>query len=313
VCRLSPPVTLLGPTDCPELVKPRVWSIRDRDLSLDRPVVMGIVNVTPDSFSDGGAHRDPDTAIATGLAMVVDGAQIIDVGGESTRPGAAEVSVREELNRVLPVVEGLSNAGVTVSIDTSKAEVARRCIVAGAHIVNDVTAFSDPDMAGVCAESGVGVVLMHMLGNPRTMQHSPTYENVAGQIAVFLESRATAAIGSGVDTRSIALDPGFGFGKTVEHNLELLSRLNELVALGYPVVVGTSRKRFLGSVLAAVRGDTTPQQRDAATLATIALSLSKGAAIFRVHNVRSAVDVALAANAIVPVEGYEQKIDRPRT
>ncbi|MFV2000358.1 MAG: dihydropteroate synthase [Acidimicrobiia bacterium] len=274
---------------------------------------MGILNVTPDSFSDGGSHRDPDTAIAAGLAMVGDGADIVDVGGESTRPGAHAVSTQEELERVLPVVAGLSNAGVTVSVDTSKAEVARQCIVAGAHIVNDVTALSDPDMAGICADAGVGVVLMHMPGTPRTMQDNQSYDDVTSQIAAFLQLRASAAIDSGVDPRSIAVDPGFGFGKTVVHNLELISRLDEIVALGPPVVVGTSRKRFLGSVLAEVRGDTTPQQRDAATLATIALAVYKGAAIFRVHNVRSVVDVALTADAIVTVEGYEQEIDRTRT
>ncbi|GMQ98387.1 MAG: dihydropteroate synthase [Acidimicrobiia bacterium] len=274
---------------------------------------MGILNVTPDSFSDGGTYRDPDSAIAAGLAMIGDGAEIVDVGGESTRPGAQGVSVPEELERVLPVVEGLTDAGTTVSIDTSKAEVARRCIAAGAHIVNDVTAFSDPDMAGVCAESGVGVVLMHMLGSPRTMQNNPTYDDVGSQIAGFLASRAGVAIESGVDAASIAVDPGFGFGKTVAHNLELMSRLDEIVALGYPVVVGTSRKRFLGSVLAGVRGDTTPSQRDDATLATVALAVDKGATIFRVHNVRSVADVALTADAIVTVEGYDQETDRTRT
>lgn len=271
---------------------------------------MGILNVTPDSFSDGGLHSDPDTAIAAGLTMIGDGAQIIDVGGESTRPRARGISAREELERVLPVVEGLSEAGVTVSIDTSKAEVAQACIAAGAHIVNDVTAFSDQDMAAVCAESGVGIVLMHMLGSPRTMQDNPTYDDVVSQVAGFLNTHAGSAIESGVDPSSITLDPGFGFGKTVAHNLELMSRLDEIVALGYPVVVGTSRKRFLGSVLAGVRGDTTPQQRDAATMATTALAVDKGATIFRVHNVRSAVDIALAANAIVAAEGYEQEIDR---
>jgi len=274
---------------------------------------MGILNVTPDSFSDGGTYRDPDSAIAAGLAMIGDGAEIVDVGGESTRPGARGVLAPEELERVLPVVEGLSDAGITVSIDTSKAEVAQRCIAAGAHIVNDVTAFSDPDMADVCAASGVGVVLMHMLGSPRTMQANPTYDDVVSQIARFLASRAGAALESGVDAASIAVDPGFGFGKTVAHNLDLMARLDEIVALGHPVVVGTSRKRFLGSVLSSVRGETTPQQRDAATLATTALAVHKGAAIFRVHNVRSVVDVALTADAIVTVEGYEQEIDRTRT
>jgi len=287
--------------------------VRGRILSLDRPVVMGILNVTPDSFSDGGIHGDSDAAISAGLAMIDDGAQIVDVGGESTRPGAHSVTEQEELRRVLPVVQGLSDTGVTVSIDTSKAEVARRCIDAGAHIVNDVTALSDPAMAGVCAEAGVGVVLMHMPGNPRTMQDDPTYVDVVSEIASFLETRAESAIEAGVDRYAIAIDPGFGFGKTVSHNLELMHRLDEIVALGPPVVVGTSRKRFLGSVLSDVRGETTPERRDSATLATIAVGVFKRATIFRVHNVSSAVDVAQTVNAIVAVEGHDQEINRTRT
>lgn len=276
-----------------------MWSLRGCDLSLDRPVVMGILNVTPDSFSDGGRYANPESAISAGLTMIADGAQIVDVGGESTRPGAPSITAAEELERVLPVVWGLADVGVTVSIDTSKAEVARKCIEAGAHVVNDVTALSDPNMADVCAQAAVGVVLMHMPGNPRTMQDEAIYGDVVSEIAEFLKSRSSAAIEAGLARDAIAIDPGFGFGKTVSHNLELLSRMDEIVALGLPVVVGTSRKRFLGSVLSEVRGDTTPEQRDYATLATIALAVSKGAAIFRVHNVRSAVEVAQTANAIV--------------
>lgn len=260
---------------------------------------MGILNVTPDSFSDGDRYADPESAVSAGLTMIADGAQIVDVGGESTRPGALSITAAEELERVLPVVRGLSDAGVTVSIDTSKAEVARRCIEAGAHVVNDVTALSDPNMADVCAQAAVGVVLMHMPGNPRTMQGNATYGDVVSEVAEFLQTSSVAAIEAGIERDAITIDPGFGFGKTVSHNVELMARMDEIVALGLPVVVGTSRKRFLGSLLSDVRGDTTHEQRDNATLATIALAVSKGAAIFRVHNVRSAVEVAQTANAIV--------------
>ncbi len=271
---------------------------------------MGIVNATPDSFSDGGDRLDPDTAIAAGIQMVQNGASIVDVGGESTRPGAVAVSPETEIARVLPVVEALAGQGVVVSIDTSKASVALACIEAGASIVNDVTAFGDPDMPGVCAESGVGVVLMHMLGSPGTMQRDPTYDDVVMDVARFLAERVDRAETADIDPASISIDPGIGFGKTVAHNIELMRSLRVFVATGYPVSLGTSRKRFLEAILKPVRDSTPPLERDHATAATIALAVSQGVQIFRVHNVVSAVDVALAANAMVTAEDHDQEDNR---
>ncbi len=272
---------------------------------------MGIVNTTPDSFSDGGDRLDPDAAIAAGLAMVADGAAIVDVGGESTRPGAAPVDTATEIERVLPVVAGLAAEGVVVSIDTSKADVASACIEAGAVIVNDVTALGDPEMPAVCAASGVGVVLMHMLGSPRTMQHDPVYDDVVAEVHDFLVRRAGVAEAAGIDPASISIDPGIGFGKTFAHNLELMAGLGVLADTGYPVTLGVSRKRFLGTILEPVRGDTTPKERDAATAAAVALGVERGARIHRVHNVALAADVALTVNAMVTVEDHEQENDRP--
>ena len=286
-------------------MRPEAWTIRAGELSLATPVVMGIVNVTPDSFSDGGDHLDPAVAIAAGLAMVADGATIVDVGGESTRPGSTPVSIEAELSRVLPVVSGLVDGGATVSIDTTKAEVARRCIAAGAHIVNDVTALSDPAMAGVCADGEVGVVLMHMLGTPADMQHNPTYADVVAEVGSFLDERADAAVSSGIAASSVAIDPGIGFGKTYAHNIELMRHLRAFTNQPYPVVLGASRKGFLGSTLEDSRGQTTAKERDGATAATVALGVSMGVSVFRVHNVRLGADVASAANAMVPQEAHE--------
>jgi dihydropteroate synthase len=291
-------------------VRPETWTIRGGELSLAAPVVMGIVNVTPDSFSDGGDHLDPSTAVAAGLAMVADGATIVDVGGESTRPGSMPVSIDEELSRVLPVVSGLVHSGITVSVDTAKAEVARRCIAAGAHIVNDVTALSDPAMAGVCADGEVGVVLMHMLGTPANMQQNPTYVDVVAEVSSFLDDRAEAAISSGIAASAVAIDPGIGFGKTYAHNIELMRHLGAFTNLPYPVVLGASRKGFLGSILKPSRGETTAKSRDGATAATVALGVSAGISVFRVHNVRLGADVATTANAMVPQEAHEQETDR---
>jgi dihydropteroate synthase len=291
-------------------VRPDSWTIRGGALSLAAPVVMGIVNVTPDSFSDGGDHLDPSVAIAAGLAMGADGATIVDVGGESTRPGSLPVSVDEELSRVLPVVLGLVDGGMVVSIDTTKAEVARRCIAAGAHIVNDVTALSDPAMAGVCANGEVGVILMHMLGTPADMQHNPTYIDVGAEVGGFLDGRAEVALSSGIAPSAVAIDPGIGFGKTYAHNIELMRHLREFTNRPYPVVLGASRKGFLGSILKDSRGETTAKERDGATAATVALGVSTGISIFRVHNVRLGADVATAANAIVPQEAHEQEVNR---
>ena len=210
---------------------------------------MGVVNVTPDSFSDGGRYLDPHAAVEHGRRLVVEGAQMLDVGGESTRPGADSVPLEEELRRVLPVVEGLAGTGATISIDTSKAAVAAAALDAGASYVNDVTAFrGDPELAALVAERDVDCCLMHMLGTPRTMQDDPRYDDVVSDVKAFLEARLAFAVAEGVPEQRVMLDPGIGFGKTVEHNLALLRRLDEIVALGRPVVVGVSRKSFLGRI-----------------------------------------------------------------
>jgi dihydropteroate synthase len=249
---------------------------------------MGIVNVTPDSFSDGGRYLEADAAVSHGLELAAQGADILDVGGESTRPGAEPVSAQEELRRVLPAIEALvaSSADVKLSIDTSKAVVARAALDAGASFVNDVTALrGDPEMAAVVADSGAECCLMHMLGEPRTMQREPRYEDVVDEVRAFLAGRLEFAVSAGIPEERIMLDPGIGFGKTVAHNLELLRRIGELVALGRPVVIGTSRKSFLGA------GDRVP-----ATIATNVLALERGASVFRVHDV-APVAAALASTA----------------
>jgi dihydropteroate synthase len=251
---------------------------------------MGVLNVTPDSFSDGGAFLDPDAAVAHACAMVAEGADLIDVGGESTRPGALPVSPDEELRRVVPVLERLG--GVPVSIDTSKAVVARAATAVGAVLVNDVTALrGDPEIAGVVAEAGADLCLMHMLGEPRTMQDDPRYADVVSEVKAFLEERLGHATAEGVPEERIWLDPGIGFGKTVEHNLELLRRLDEIVALGRPVVVGVSRKRFLGVLTG--RGE---PDRLAGGVAANVLAFERGAHMFRVHDVAETRD-ALAVTA----------------
>ncbi len=257
------------------------------------PVVMGVVNVTPDSFSDGGEWLDPAAAIAHGRALVEQGAAILDIGGESTRPGAEPVGEAEELRRVVPVLEELADAGARLSIDTSKAAVAAAAIDAGATIVNDVSALrGDPRMAALIAQRGCHVCLMHMLGEPRTMQRDPRYGDVVGDVRAFLAERLEHAVAQGIDVERVWLDPGIGFGKTIDHNLELLARLEEIVALGRPVVVGTSRKSFLGTITGREPGD-----RVAATIATNVLALARGASVFRVHDVAEARDALLVAAA----------------
>jgi dihydropteroate synthase len=267
---------------------------------------MGILNTTPDSFADGGTHRDVESAVAAGLEMVAAGAEIIDVGGESTRPGASLVSVAEELERVVEVVEQLALSGVLVSIDTSKPEVAAAAIGVGAVAVNDVTGLENPRMRDVCAEGRVGVIVMHMQGTPRTMQREPQYDDVVREVREYLVDGATAAVDSGIAHDSIVIDPGIGFGKTLEHNMELLANLDALRGTGFPVLLGTSRKGFLGTILESVRGPTLPSDRDGATAATIALGVASGVSIFRVHNVALAVDVAHTANAMVPRDHGEE-------
>ena len=258
-----------------------------------RPSVMGVVNVTPDSFSDGGIHLDPDVAAAAARRMVEDGASIVDIGGESTRPGAESVSVDEELRRVVPVLEGLASA--PVSIDTSKAEVARRALELGAEMVNDVTALlADPELAQVVADADAYLCLMHMQGEPRTMQADPRYDDVAAEVAAFLEERLAFAVEAGIREDRICLDPGIGFGKTVAHNLELLRRLDVLLALGRPVLVGFSRKSTLGRLL----GDPSATTGTAAASVGAALAAyERGATILRVHDVREHVEALTAAAA----------------
>ena len=255
------------------------------------PKLMGVVNVTPDSFSDGGLYLDPDAAIAHGEELARDGAAILDVGGESTRPGAEEVSEEEELRRVLPVIEGLAGGEAVVSIDTSKLAVAEAALDAGASIVNDVTALRrDPEIGGLCAERGAGLVLMHMLGDPRSMQESPVYEDVVDEVKAFLAERMEVAVAAGVEEERIWLDPGIGFGKTLEHNLELLRRLGELRALGRPLMIGTSRKSFIGKI-----DGSGVDERIGGTIASSVLAAAEGADVLRVHDVAEvgqAMDVA---------------------
>jgi dihydropteroate synthase len=260
-----------------------------------RPSVMGIVNVTPDSFSDGGVNYRAEDAVAAGRRMAAQGAAIVDVGGESTRPGAEPVTLDEELRRIVPVLEGLDGA-VTVSIDTVKAEVARRAVELGAVLVNDVTALrGDPELAGVVADSGVYLCLMHMLGEPRTMQVDPRYDDVVAEVAAFLEERLRFAVDAGIGEERICLDPGFGFGKTVEHNFELLRRLDEIAALGRPVLVGISRKRALGRILGDPEATTGPLS---ASLAAAVAAYERGATILRVHDVRETVEALTVAAAV---------------
>jgi dihydropteroate synthase len=255
---------------------------------------MGVVNVTPDSFSDGGLYADSAAAIGHGRSLFAAGADIVDVGGESTRPGAAAVTPDEELERVQVVVAELAAIG-PVSIDSSKSEVAAGAIASGAEVVNDVTALGDPQMADVVAASGAGLVLMHMQGTPRTMQEDPHYDDVVSEVVAFLVERAERAQAAGIEPARVAIDPGIGFGKDLEHNLELLANLERFVATGYPVVLGTSRKRFL----AALTGAEVAAERDPATAATIALAVAAGVAVVRVHNVAMGLQAARTATAIV--------------
>jgi dihydropteroate synthase len=257
--------------------------------------VMGVVNVTPDSFSDGGLYLDPIAAIEHGLQLERDGAGILDVGGESTRPGAESVPAKEELARVLPVIEGLvaGGAAARISIDTSKAVVAAAAIDAGARLVNDVTALrGDPEMARTVAEAGVDCCLMHMLGEPRTMQDDPRYDDVVSEVKRFLEERLAFAVAAGIREELVCLDPGIGFGKTAEQNFELVRRLDELVAIGRPVLIGFSRKSSLGKLVGSATGTA------AASVGAAVAAFDRGATILRVHDVREHVEALAAAKAI---------------
>ena len=260
-----------------------------------RPSVMGIVNVTPDSFSDGGATFDPAAAVAAARAQAAAGAAIVDVGGESTRPGADPVPLEEELRRVVPVLEPLAGE-VPLSIDTAKAEVARRALALGVELVNDVTALrGDPAMAETVASAGAAVCLMHMRGEPRTMQRDPRYADVASDVAAFLEERLAAAVDAGIDEERVLLDPGIGFGKTVGQNFELVRRLDVIVALGRPVVVGFSRKSSLGRLLGDPDARTGPL---AASVAAAVAAYERGATVLRVHDVRETVEALTVARAV---------------
>ena len=256
---------------------------------------MGIVNVTPDSFSDGGEFLDPERAIAHGRELADEGADILDVGGESTRPGARAVDAAEELGRVVPVVEALAKHGPKVSIDTSKTEVARAALDAGASMVNDVTALrADPDLGALCAERDCEVVLMHMLGDPRTMQENPVYHDVVEDIKVFLAERIEFATVAGIHRERIWIDPGIGFGKTVEHNLELHRRLGEFAELGRPVAFGSSRKSFIGKLTGAG-----VDQRLGGTIASNVIAYANGARMLRVHDVAPMQEALTVADAIL--------------
>ena len=268
---------------------------------MDAPyALMGIVNVTPDSFSDGGAFEDPVAAVLHARRLASEGAHILDIGGESTRPGADPVPVDEELRRVVGVIEGIAGLGlpVQISIDTMKLEVAEVALDAGASYVNDVTAFRhDPALAGLVGERGVDCCLMHMLGEPRTMQAEPRYDDVVSDVKSFLEGRMRFAVEQGVAEERIQLDPGIGFGKTVEHNLELLRRIDEIAALGRPVVVGTSRKSFIGRITGR---DVT--ERLHGTVATCVLALERGARVFRVHDVAAVADALAVTTATLATQ-----------
>jgi len=271
-------------------------------------LIMGIVNVTPDSFSDGGRFLRAEAAIEHGVRMVEEGAAILDIGGESTRPGADAVDASEEIDRVIPVIEGLVNAEVaaSISIDTSKAQVAERALAAGATTVNDVTALGDPEMAGVCARAEAQVILMHMKGTPRTMQADPTYDDVVAEVSEFLAERVAVALEAGIAKERILVDPGIGFGKTVDHNLELIERLGELKALDRPIVFGASRKSFIGKIGGGEAAD-----RLGGTVAANVIALERGADVLRVHDVAPAREAMLVAEAIIG--GWQWAGYGPRT
>ena len=269
-----------------------------RILRLDRPQVMGIVNVTPDSFSDGGAHDTTDAAVAHALRLVEEGADLLDIGGESTRPGAAEVEVEEELRRVVPVIERLAaQVAVPISIDTSKPEVMRAAVQAGAGMINDVYGLRREGALDAAAALGVPVVLMHMQGEPRSMQAAPQYDDVVGEVHRFLAERIFAAEMAGIPKQRIVVDPGFGFGKDTAHNLQLLAQFERFAELGVPVLAGLSRKRSIGELT----GRDVPADRVAGSVAAHLIAAQRGAAIVRVHDVAATVDALKVWNAVAAV------------
>ena len=275
---------------------PLAWQCRDRPLPLGRrPLVMGVVNVTPDSFSDGGRHPGPAAAVAFALQLVADGADALDVGGESTRPRSQPVAEDEELRRVLPVVAELAKrTPVPVSVDTMKPAVARACLEAGAHVVNDVGGFRDPAMIAAAAEFGAGVVVMHMQGTPATMQANPHYADVVREVGEFFEERLRALAAAGMPADAVCLDPGIGFGKTLEHNLDLLANLGAFRRLGRPVCLGVSRKGFLGTLTGRPVGERMP-----GSLAVAVAAAARGEAqVLRVHDVGPTRDAAVLLEAV---------------
>jgi len=272
-----------------------VWRHRTGEIRLDRTRVMGILNVTPDSFSDGGRYLDPEQALRHGFEMVEHGADLLDLGGESTRPGSDPVSAEEEWRRVGPVMRDLAaKVDVPLSVDTMKPEVAAKAIEAGASIVNDVSGLREPAMVHVVARSRVGAVVMHMLGNPKTMQNHPEYADVVGEVRSFLTERIRVLEVAGVATDAVAVDPGVGFGKTQEHNLALLQHLDRIVALGHPVVVGVSRKSFIERL-----GGGEPGERLPGSIAAATLAVARGAHVVRVHDVRETVRAMRVADAVL--------------
>jgi len=280
---------------CEDMVTPMEFQLKGQRLRLERPLLMGIVNVTPDSFFDGGRFCDPQRAVAHALRLVEEGADLLDIGAESTRPGALPVDEQEERRRLVPVVAAVAKAvSVPISVDTSKAEVAKAAIDAGAIMVNDVTALrGDSAMVGVVAQAGVALVLMHMQGTPDIMQHAPRYDDVVGEVAQFLAERVRYAIDQGVARDRIVVDPGIGFGKTLGHNLDLLANLHVFAELGYPLLVGPSRKGFIGQLT-----DQSVEARGWGTAGVVALAVEQGANILRVHDVGPMKDVAKVAVAI---------------
>ena len=273
---------------------PLHWMNYSLELS-KRTHVMGILNVTPDSFSDGGRYLEREKAIEHGIAMARDGADIIDVGGESTRPYSKKISVDEEMERVIPVIEALSRElNIPICIDTYKSEIAKKAIQAGASMINDISAFRiDPDLIPVVQESGVPVILMHMKGTPDSMQDNPTYDDLMGEILDFLKNAVDRALNGGINEDMIIIDPGIGFGKTFDHNLQIINTLHKFHSLGRPILLGTSRKAFIGHIL-----DKEPQDRDTGTMATIAAGVMNGAHIVRVHDVKKGVETVKVIDAI---------------
>lgn len=291
LARLAP---LLGKLLAARADPPRSWLIRGSEISLEKPVIIGIVNVTPDSFSDGGQLPSADAAIEHGGRLMADGCRLLDVGGESTRPGAAAVSAKEEIARVVPVIAGLAQRGLgPISVDTRKAEVARAALDAGAAVINDVSGLQfDPALTAVARDSGAGVILMHMRGTPATMDDLAQYAHVAAEVAGEMAAMATKAEREGIARERIVLDPGFGFAKTATQNFRLLDELATIVAVGYPVAVGLSRKRFLGAATGRPVED-----RDRATAVACALAWERGARLFRVHNVALTREALALASA----------------